>query len=152
MDGPCEERWVLAKDISACTGIPQAYLSKILHALGGSGLIHAKRGYRGGFTLSRPSEQISVLDITEAVEGDSWLPHCLLGLADCSQEGDCPTHGFWSEERLKIEAELRRTTLKSVAEFMRARRIQPGNGCGSEEPENTPKRSRMDHRSGAKQS
>lgn len=150
MDNPCNGRWVIAKEVSECTGIPQAYLSKILHSLGGSGLIQAKRGYRGGFTLARPADQISILDITEAVEGEAWLPKCLLGLADCSQLRACPTHDFWSKECCKIEVELRRTTLRVVAEFERSRGTHIGTCCDTEEPDNTPERPRVKRRSRAK--
>ncbi len=50
----------LAKDIAAATGVPLPYLSKLLHALTRTGLIHGKRGYRGGFTLAKPTSQISL--------------------------------------------------------------------------------------------
>ena len=68
------ENWILVKDIATCTGIPKPYLSKILHSLQGSGLIRAKRGYRGGFALARPSSRINLLEIAAAVEGasDPW--------------------------------------------------------------------------------
>ncbi len=150
MDNPCNGKWVLAKEVSECTGIPQAYLSKILHSLVGSGLIQAKRGYRGGFTLARPADQISILDITEAVEGESWLPRCLLGLVDCSQLRACPTHDFWSIERGNIESELRRTTLSVVAEFERSRGTRMGACCDTEEPDSTPNKPGVKRRSKAK--
>jgi len=134
--GDCEGRWVLAKDIAGCTGIPLPYLSKLLHALTGSGLIVAKRGYRGGFQIARPAERISLLDVAEAVEGRKWLPVCLLGLAECSDERACPTHEFWKKERGRIEKELSRLTLHDVAEFERQRGIRLTScGCEHESPE-----------------
>jgi Rrf2 family protein len=113
------ERVVQAAQIARCTRIPGPYLSKILHALARSGLIRAKRGRGGGFTLARLAAQISLLDVAEAVEGESWAPCCLLGLAGCSQERACPTHRFWTVQRARIEAELRRVTLCEVARFER---------------------------------
>ncbi len=110
---------MLSRQIAACTGIPGPYLSRILHTLGKSDLIRAKRGYRGGFTLSRPGERISLLDVAEAVEGRSWAPRCLLGLERCSDRRGCSTHAFWKRERARIEATLRRTTLAEVAAFER---------------------------------
>lgn len=108
---------VQAKDIAECTGIPLPYLLKLLHAMGKADLVIAKRGYRGGFALARPAEQISLMDVAEAVDGQAWLPKCLLGLEDCSDQRQCPTHNFWKTQRQKIEAELRQTTVKDVAEF-----------------------------------
>jgi len=121
------EQWVLAKDISRCTGVPLPYLSKMMHALGDSGLIEAKRGYRGGFRLARSANKITLMDITEAVESKAWLPKCLLGLEHCSDERACPTHAFWSKERARIERELRKRTLREVARFERQRSTQLNN-------------------------
>ncbi len=111
------EAWVLSKDIAARTGISSMYLSKILHGLAKSGLILAKRGYRGGFRLSRPAAKISVLEVVEAVEGRTWAPRCLLGLTECSDEEACPVHVFWKVTRGKIEAQLRKLTVTQVADF-----------------------------------
>ena len=108
---------VLAKDISACTGVPLPYLLKLLQSLGRSGLIVAKRGYRGGFALARSPSKINLLQIAEAVEGRPWLPRCLLGLDECSDLRRCPTHDFWSITRRRIERELGRITLQMVADF-----------------------------------
>ncbi len=113
--------WVLARDIAEHTGIPRAYLAKILHALGKSGLVVAKRGYRGGFALARPASDISLLDVARAVEGKEGLTTCLLGLAECSDERACPTHAFWMEMRQRIEGELEQVTLREAAAFEIAR-------------------------------
>jgi len=117
MDEQKSEHWVLARDISDYTGVPQAYLAKILHSLGGSGLIAAKRGYRGGFALTRPAAQIRLLEVARAVEGKEGLNRCLLGLNECSDDRSCPTHAFWKDARARIEAELDRLTLRDVSEF-----------------------------------
>jgi Rrf2 family transcriptional regulator, iron-sulfur cluster assembly transcription factor len=122
----CGGRQVLAKDITQCTGIPLPYLSKILHNLSRAGLVVGKRGYRGGFTLSRTAAEISLYDVAEAVEGRDWLPTCMLGLADCSAKPVCPTHAFWKDERAKIEAELRRMTLTDVSCYVHQKFFSDG--------------------------
>ncbi len=129
----CGGGWVLARDIARCTGIPQAYLSKVLHSLARRGLIVAKRGYRGGFALARAPDRISLLDVAEAVEGEQAVPRCLLGLSECSPERACPTHRFWQRERERITAELGRLTLVEVAQFER----QDGTWLGSCDPRNS---------------
>lgn len=117
----CGERWVLAKSISDCTGITLPYLSKLLHAMTSSGLIEAKRGYRGGSRLTRPRDEITLLDVVAAVDGSDWACRCLLGLEGCSDDRACPVHVFWKQERARIEKELKRRTLRDVAEFERKR-------------------------------
>ena len=110
-----EGQWVQVRDIADCTHTPKPYLHKILHALGRSGLIRSKRGYRGGISLSRPSAQITLMDVAEAVEGRNWTKRCLLGLEECSDERACPIHEFWSAQKKQIEAKLTQTTLADVA-------------------------------------
>jgi Rrf2 family protein len=129
LDG-CQHRWVLARDISECANIPLPYLSKLLHALTGSELVLAKRGYRGGFQLGRPAEKITLLQVAEAVEGRKWLPQCLLGLDECSDHRACPTHEFWKKQRTRIEKQLKQLTLRDVAAFEKRRGTRlVGCGC-----------------------
>jgi Rrf2 family protein len=111
------ERWVLAKDIAGRVTVPGPYLSKILHALARTGVIHAKRGYRGGFMLARPAHQISIAEIVEAVEGVTWLGGCMLGWTECTDDRACPAHALCKGERAKIRAYLEKLTLRDVAEF-----------------------------------
>ena len=49
--------------------VPPAYLAKQMQALSKAGLVISHRGSSGGYQLSRPAEEISLWDITEAVEG-----------------------------------------------------------------------------------
>ncbi|WP_347244993.1 Rrf2 family transcriptional regulator [Thermogutta sp.] len=102
--------FVLAKDIAKCTGIPWAYLSKVLHTLEKHGIVESRRGYRGGFRLRRPAEQVSLEDIAAVLERQ-WPPQCLLGFQDCQGERNCPFHEFWQREREVIREKLRSTTL-----------------------------------------
>jgi Rrf2 family protein len=82
--------------------------------LASAGLVNTKRGLRGGITLTRPPEEINLLEISEAVEARQWLGRCLLGLETCSDERSCPMHEFWKKARQDIEKLLRTTTLAHV--------------------------------------
>jgi len=110
--GECVPRHI--SDIARCTGVPRAYLAKIISALAQQGLVQTKRGYCGGISLARSAEEISLLQIVEAVEGDQWLGECLLGMDDCGVHTNCAMHDFWARIRREITEELRATTLASV--------------------------------------
>ena len=112
-----QDQWVLARSIAQCSGIPLPYLSKVMHALARAQLVRAKRGYRGGFQLVRPADQITLLEVANAVEGPAWLTRCLLGLDECSDELACPMPPCWVAQRAEIEQELARRTLRDVAQF-----------------------------------
>lgn len=101
-------------DVARCTRIPRAYLAKIVNRLVRQGLVSARRGHRGGIALAQPAARITLLDIVEAVEGPDWLGHCLLGLEECRNQQECPTHGFWMEICRQIRDRLGATSLAEV--------------------------------------
>ncbi len=109
--------WHQAEPISECTGVPKPYLAKVLHTLVGAGLVVTKRGYRGGYGLSRAPEQISLLDIVRAIEDPLAEDRCMLGMTQCSDERACPVHHFWKEKRSEIVHHLESVTLEDLAAF-----------------------------------
>jgi Rrf2 family protein len=118
--GSGEGRRVQSEEIQGCSGVPMPYLRKILYSLGKAGLVQTKRGHLGGFVLARPADQITLMDVLQAVEGSDGLPDCLLRLPGCSDETPCPFRSFWKEKRAEIEAFLRRVTVAEAAGPVRA--------------------------------
>ena len=104
----------LLRDVARRAGVPGAYLAKRMPDLVGAGLVRSRRGQRGGLVLARDPSQITLLEISEAVESRRWLDGCLMGLTTCSDDRHCPVHTFWKSIRPKIEKTLRTTTLASV--------------------------------------
>ena len=145
MNGP-DGPWILVKNLAACTGVPPDYLSAILHALARCGLIKAKRGYRGGFVLARLAEEISVLQVVEAVEGRVWSQRCLLGLSECSDQRACPTHDFWKTEQVKIKKLLSSLSLAEVGAFERSDRGSLRCGASQDHDRATPRRKKRQTR------
>jgi Rrf2 family protein len=52
-------------------GLPEAYLAKHLHALTRAGVLHAVSGPKGGYRLGRAPQDVTVLDVVEAIDGTS---------------------------------------------------------------------------------
>ncbi|BET66399.1 hypothetical protein ASA1KI_13170 [Opitutales bacterium ASA1] len=109
------------RDVAASASVPTPYLAKRMPELVAAGLVASKRGPTGGLTLARPSSEITLMEISEAVEGGKWLERCLLGLTECSNERNCPMHHFWTHARREIEQRLRSTTLAAVIEHERSK-------------------------------
>ncbi len=63
------------------TMVPAPYLAKVIKQLGKKGLLICKRGPQGGAKLARPAEEISILDIVQAVDQITRIEKCPLGLA-----------------------------------------------------------------------
>lgn len=60
-------------------GLPEKHLAKIFQTLVRSGILKSLRGVNGGFTLARPADTITALEIIRTIDGH--LPR-----------GDCPVH------------------------------------------------------------
>jgi Rrf2 family protein len=61
---PCHGR-----EIAKALGVSADSLLKILQQLAKAGVLHSSRGRFGGFTLGRPSGEISLLAVVEAIDG-----------------------------------------------------------------------------------
>ncbi|MCK4856692.1 MAG: Rrf2 family transcriptional regulator [candidate division Zixibacteria bacterium] len=64
-------------EISENQKVPEKFLAKIFQSLSHSGLVRSHRGVKGGFTLGRPSEQITVKDVVESIQGPYQLSKSL---------------------------------------------------------------------------
>ncbi|MFD2467431.1 RrF2 family transcriptional regulator [Amycolatopsis silviterrae] len=101
---------VQVSDLAAAYDLPQAYLTKHLQALVRAGLLRSTPGPRGGYSLQKPPEETSVLEVVQAVEGDGEMFRCAdirlrgpLAPAPCGERGDramCLVHkAMWEAER-----------------------------------------------------
>jgi Rrf2 family protein len=67
--GSSEEEPVKGEALSKAQGIPLQFLEHILLEMKHAQLVKAKRGYKGGYWLSRPAEEITIADVIRSVEG-----------------------------------------------------------------------------------
>ncbi|MEV1121988.1 Rrf2 family transcriptional regulator [Actinosynnema sp. NPDC049800] len=60
---------VPAARLAALHGLPAAYLTKQLQALGRAGIVRSTPGPRGGYLLDRPPHAVTLMDVVAAVDG-----------------------------------------------------------------------------------
>lgn len=101
-------------DISDSMGIPKTFTSKILQKLSRAGLVKSVRGVGGGFSLSRRPEDISLLDVIEAVEGRVSLNICVLDKKSCDRVDKCAVHNVWVKLREEFAGMLSRHNFKNI--------------------------------------
>jgi Rrf2 family protein len=77
------DRLVTTRDVASHFKVSQAHLSKVMQRLVKVGLIRSSRGPGGGFSLTKPPEEITLLNVYEAIEGPLELDRCLLGHPAC---------------------------------------------------------------------
>jgi Rrf2 family protein len=89
MSGSSAARRISRSAIAAVTGIPEAYLAKILQSLVRASLIRSRPGVHGGFELSRVPNQISMLEVIEAIDGPTALASCVTDQNSCERSPWC---------------------------------------------------------------
>ena len=72
---PAEAR-LSASQLAQYHDVPGPYLAKALQALKRAGIVSSSPGRQGGYRLARPADQISLLDLVQAVEGDAPAFRC----------------------------------------------------------------------------
>ena len=65
-----------AFDIAKQTHFSKNHIAKVLQQVGKSGLIKSERGPSGGFSLAKPANEISLLDVYQVMEGNSNEDMC----------------------------------------------------------------------------
>ena len=90
--------------------IPSSFLAKIISQLSIAGLIHTSRGARGGVSLAKPADEISVLDVIEAIDGPIFLNECTGNSTSCPFLDSCPLRDVWREARTDLVDKLSSAT------------------------------------------
>ncbi|WP_050767233.1 RrF2 family transcriptional regulator [Pseudarthrobacter chlorophenolicus] len=67
---------VPAGKLAGLHDVSSSYLAKQMQALSRGGLVRSLQGHAGGYVLTRPADQISILDVVQAVEGKQPLFVC----------------------------------------------------------------------------
>src|SRR5574340_424008 len=78
-----------ASDIAEVYGISEALMAKVLQKLARGGLVAARHGSSGGYTLGRDAKEITVLDAIHAVDGPMNLTSCVTHRGECGQTYTC---------------------------------------------------------------
>jgi len=96
--------------------IPASFLAKIISQLSIAGLIQTSRGAKGGVRLARKPEEISLLDVVEAIDGPISLNECVDDPSVCSFGDNCPIHDVWCEAKAQLVRKLRDATFDKLLE------------------------------------
>jgi FeS assembly SUF system regulator len=105
---------ITARELTEDTGLPGPMVSKILKQLARSGIIQSHRGAKGGYTLARPAEEISVASVIEALEGPIGMTACTTGAGSCKHEPGCVVRGNWDKISRAITEALEKVSLPEM--------------------------------------
>ena len=90
--------------------IPPSFLAKIVSQLSVAGLLQTSRGARGGVSLARSPEEISLLEVVEAIDGPILLNECVSNSGACTFGDSCPMRPVWCDAQVELITRLRTTT------------------------------------------
>ena len=103
---------VTADRISAEAHIPRRLLSRIMAKLSHAGLVESGQGRGGGSRLARPTNQITLREAVEAVEGPFGVTRCIMEDRACGEGRPCTLHDAWEEGQQAILEYLDTQTLE----------------------------------------
>ena len=94
------------------TKVPRRYLHKVLQDLVRADLVRSRSGPGGGYTLARAADEITILDVINAVAPLERIRHCPLGLP--SHTSLCPLHTELDKAYASTEAAFSRVTIEQI--------------------------------------
>lgn len=116
-----------AHELARCSRVPLPTVSKILKELSKAGIVASHRGRRGGYSLSRTPDAISVASVVEALEGPVALTECSVHDGGCSLEPTCLAKSHWGPISRAIQRTLQRLPLSALGPRL-VRLGAPGGG------------------------
>lgn len=114
-----------SRDLAELQGVSLSFVAKIFSKLEKAGIVASSEGLRGGYLLARPADQITVLDVVDAIEGEKHLFDCQQIRGRCAVFGDkppawstngvCGIHAVMLRAERMMREELGRTTVIDLA-------------------------------------
>ena len=102
--------------IAKAEGVPSGYLAKIFQQLVKAGFVKAVKGKKRGYVFARPPEQITVLELLEAIEGGPLFEDCLLRHCECGGTlENCRVFSTWIDATRQLKKLLEETTVTTAA-------------------------------------
>jgi|SRR6188472_3915200 Rrf2 family protein len=101
--------------IAADERVPERFLPQVMSDLVRAGLVEGTVGRSGGYRLAKPSTEISLLEVVEAVEGDSRRRVCILRGGPCGLVVTCDVHAIFAAAQDDVLTRLRSTTLEAAS-------------------------------------
>ncbi len=86
-----------AREVAMENQLPLPMVRKILKILARGGLLFSHRGAKGGYSLVRRGERISIAEIVKAMEGPLALTECIESPGECRHEPVCGLRTSWKK-------------------------------------------------------
>ena len=105
---------VQLKSIAQACDVSEAFLAKIFQMLSQQSIVKSHRGVKGGFSLGRRPEEISLRNVVEICEGGIALNHCLRKVDPCQDAETCSISQAWAKAQSALVDALEQTHLADI--------------------------------------
>ncbi len=102
------------KEIAKKEDISLKYLEQVIIPLRTAGLVKSIRGSKGGYALSKPPSEISLIDLIEVLNGPIDLVECLKDPKGCPRSPSCVTRDIWGEASHAIQKIFKSITFEEM--------------------------------------
>ncbi len=131
------------REVAERMDIPDQFLSKIAQQLARAGVIEIVQGARGGLRLVVPPEQVTLLQVVEAVIGEIFLNDCVLRPESCTRSHACAVHCVWEKAKDQLRHTLEEATFAGLLKENRCK------ACSADRAPARPRRRANRHTKGA---
>jgi Rrf2 family protein len=105
---------VILRDIAKRQEISEKYLWQVINPMKSAGFVTSARGAKGGYTMARDIDEITLLDVVTVLEGPVCVVDCVDAPEGCVRSTACVTRDVWKQVEASIKATLASITLKKL--------------------------------------
>lgn len=122
-----DEGSLSARELSEMTHLPLPMVGKILKVLSREEILESQRGAKGGYSLARPADEITLIDLVRAIEGPVAITECIETPGECRHEDNCPVQVNWLNINRLIREALKGITLLDMTRPNQLHQLSDGS-------------------------
>jgi len=103
-----------ARELASHVDLPLPVVSKVLKALTRANILESQRGTKGGYSLAREPDELTVAEMIAALDGPLALTQCSQGPSVCDLEATCSIKNPWQVINHVVQNSLASITLADL--------------------------------------
>ena len=112
---------MMLDDVIAGANLPRDFMAKLFQRLVRAGILRSAKGRGGGFALSRPPHEVTLMHVCEAIDGPQIFDRCVVGMERCTDHMPCAQHDLYKPIRQRLKDYLNTTTLADLAASLKSK-------------------------------
>ena len=109
-----QDRPLSVREAATVQEVPYAFARSIQHDLVLAGLITSVRGAAGGMLLARDPQELTLLELVEAVQGPVSVSVCATDEEWCSRAKHCSFHPVWEGANMLLRDYFSSVSIKDL--------------------------------------